>query len=375
MWARICFAGGDAADSRGDAQRGRGKNLPSEFVESVRRAGTAIRRLPRMRELRADLWVKQDKVMLNKFVISKELKSIVDKWQTHEQKRFNIFRMVSDTYYRENFHSDILKVLLEGHPDSLGLFMILLKKIKPSLNIDPAQYSDVSIEREPGRIDILVKSKKNNRCIIIENKINNAGDMEEQLSRYFDTTKKRWELETDAIVYLSLDGTKEPSPSTYQEINRKAVEEKLVLIAAFNNGTNDLIAGWLEPLQQKKEIDVDFRLAILQYADILMELGEDCMNTETQKLFIDWIKEDKNNFMQCVRVAELFNQRHLLVLRSMAERYNNPDLRKRLKIESAKVFPHYGYMLEIKVKVGNSNQVIVIEISDLGTSLGLCTWG
>src|ERR1019366_9028385 len=35
-----------------------GKNLPSEFVESVWRAGTAIRRLPRVCELRTNLWVK-----------------------------------------------------------------------------------------------------------------------------------------------------------------------------------------------------------------------------------------------------------------------------------------------------------------------------
>ena len=39
---------------------------------------------------------------------------MLDQWNMHVQQEFNIFRMVSEIYYRENFHSDILKVLLEA---------------------------------------------------------------------------------------------------------------------------------------------------------------------------------------------------------------------------------------------------------------------
>jgi hypothetical protein len=310
----------------------------------------------------------------NTFEISPDLHRIVDKWQTHERKRFNIFRMVSDTYYRETFHSDILKVLLEGHPDSLGLFINLLHTIKPSLNIVPYQYLNTTIKRERGRIDILIQSIETKRCIIVENKINNARDMDEQLSRYFNTTKAL-ELNTDAIVYLSLDGTKEPSRDAYQTSNNPEVEEKLVLIGAFNNRANDLVTGWLEPLLKTTDLDVDFRYTILQYIDILKELGEDYMNTEIQKLFIDWIKNDNSNFMECARIAELFNQRHLLALRCMAERYNSPELKSRLQIASAKVLSYRGWMLAIKVELAKSNHNIIIEISDCNLSISLCVYG
>jgi hypothetical protein len=131
----------------------------------------------------------------------------------------------------------------------------------------------------------------------------------------------------------------------------------------------------LEPLLKTTDLDVDFRYTILQYIDILKELGEDYMNTEIQKLFIDWIKNDNSNFMECARIAELFNQRHLLALRCMAERYNSPELKSRLQIASAKVLSYRGWMLAIKVELAKSNHNIIIEISDCNLSISLCVYG
>jgi hypothetical protein len=303
------------------------------------------------------------------FGISPDLKAMLAKWQTHERKTFNIFRMVSDTYHRENFHSDILKVLLDGHPDSLYLFIALLNNVKESLNIDPALYRGARIEREPGRIDILINSEQNNRGIIVENKINNAPDMHEQLSRYYNTSTHRWKLTIDAIVYLSLDGAKDPSPHAYQMANWKEVEAKVIKCAAFNNRENDLISAWLEPLYQREDIDDDFRLTILQYIDIVKELGEDCMNKDTQMLFVNWIAKDKGNFEQCKQIAELFCQRHLFALRIMAERYNSPECKNSLHIESAEVGRHRGAMLTIRVR--HNGHEIRVEISDCGNTLRL----
>ncbi|GHT89940.1 hypothetical protein FACS1894137_19320 [Spirochaetia bacterium] len=58
-------------------------------------------------------------------------------------------------------------------------------------NIDKKYYSDSKVEREEGKIDILIKSEETRHCIIIENKINNARDMDRQLPKYFIKQKDR----------------------------------------------------------------------------------------------------------------------------------------------------------------------------------------
>jgi hypothetical protein len=42
------------------------------------------------------------------FTINANLQKILDGWKTHERIPLNIFRLVSDTYHRENLHSDII---------------------------------------------------------------------------------------------------------------------------------------------------------------------------------------------------------------------------------------------------------------------------
>ena len=101
--------------------------------------------------------------------------------------RFNLFHVISNLYYRENFHSDIIAFILDPNANHgykhlmLNSFIALLNRI--GFNIDVANYYDAMVVREEARIDILIKSESNKRAIIIENKINNAGDMPRQLPR------------------------------------------------------------------------------------------------------------------------------------------------------------------------------------------------
>ena len=116
-----------------------------------------------------------------------------------ENYPFNIFELISDIYYRENFHSDIIAKLFEHK--------IILKNFLNYIEVDSNKYINSQIKREENKIDILIKTETN--CIIIENKLNWASDMREQLSRYYEICKND-KLEVDKIVYLSPNSSKQP---------------------------------------------------------------------------------------------------------------------------------------------------------------------
>ena len=112
----------------------------------------------------------------------------------NEDYPFNIFELISDTYYKENFHSDIIAKLLEHET--------VLKHFLDFIYVDASKYlnNDYSVVREENNIDILIKTDTN--CIIIENKLRWAKDMKEQLSRYYNDCLKN-NLEPDKVIYLS----------------------------------------------------------------------------------------------------------------------------------------------------------------------------
>ena len=108
-----------------------------------------------------------------------------------QQNLFNIFNIVSNLYYRENFHSDIIKYFLdpnEKHNCGSAFLNVFIQMLNEKINqkdkyIDATCYDNAVVVREEGRIDILIKSEMSHKCIIIENKINNAGDMQRQIPR------------------------------------------------------------------------------------------------------------------------------------------------------------------------------------------------
>ena len=123
----------------------------------------------------------------------KRYREYIDKNNFEENYPFNIFELISDIYYRENFHSDIIAQLLRNE--------IILKNFLDFIGVDKSKYENCEVEREESKIDILIKTKKN--CIIVENKLNWAKDMPEQLFRYYNECKNNKKLEVDKVVYLS----------------------------------------------------------------------------------------------------------------------------------------------------------------------------
>ena len=106
---------------------------------------------------------------------------IAKEYRFDEALEFNFFTSISDFYYRENFHSDILKVILNPSTDLIGnklyldIFIDVLKEIKKADKLKHFS-EDVTVEREEGRIDILIYDSS--KAIIVENKGNLAGPRE-----------------------------------------------------------------------------------------------------------------------------------------------------------------------------------------------------
>ena len=69
-----------------------------------------------------------------------------------ENYPFNIFELISDIYYRENFHSDIIAQLLKNE--------IILKNFLKFIGANESAYKKAEVEREESKIDILIKTEK-----------------------------------------------------------------------------------------------------------------------------------------------------------------------------------------------------------------------
>lgn len=208
---------------------------------------------------------------------------------------FNVFNLVSDLYYRENFHSDIIRFFLdttEKHECGdtfLSLFISMLNAL--GKNINPFHYQDAVAVREEGRIDILVKSNSSNRAIIIENKINNAGDMPRQIPRYFDYVSPN--LTIDAIVYIPLDRSKEPDKHDWTEGDKTRVSPLLVIVPAYEKNMTNLVANWLLPAELAVD-NINIISTLRQYSQLIKSLNTHIMDTVILEKFYNEMKNETN---------------------------------------------------------------------------------
>ena len=213
---------------------------------------------------------------------------------------FSFFKLISDKYYRENFHSDILKFLLENYATFFNSFLELI-------GVDENNYKNYEVIREEANIDILIKTDE--RAIIIENKINRAPDQKSQIYRYYKYIKEyknleneNKKLEVDKIVYLTpsesepsknslgydVDEKKEPKKNEY--IND--IKSKFKNIVGFNDNNNDIIYCLDKALESEER--EDYRVFLKHYIDILKETGVGDMSVIANK-FLEDIKEQSKS--------------------------------------------------------------------------------
>lgn len=210
-----------------------------------------------------------------------------------DRLKFNIFDIITDKWKKENLHSEILRFLLENYEVFFNNFLDLIK-IK-----NKKEYLNAEITNEEARIDILIKSEK--KAIIVENKINWAKDMPEQLFRYYNECKYSKGLEVDRIVYLSPNSSKEPADDSVKEIPKELIKT----IVGFDGSENDLVScleksrDKLKENLEKTKNNLDSEnfnklFFINHYIEILKRTGAGDMSTIKSKFAKEIIEKYKN---------------------------------------------------------------------------------
>ena len=224
----------------------------------------------------------------------KRYREYIDKNNFEENYPFNIFELISDIYYRENFHSDIIAKLFENE--------IVLKNFLDFIGVDKSKYENYEVEREESKIDILIKTEKN--CIIVENKLNWAVDMPEQLFRYYNECKNNKKLEVDKIVYLSPNSFKKPTEDSVKEIPKELIKT----IIGYDGENNDfytmVLQKSLEEMNNKEP--KEWRLLLEHYLKILRKTGVTKMDTLTKK-FYEKIKEEPQEYEKIKLIVNMYN--------------------------------------------------------------------
>jgi hypothetical protein len=218
-----------------------------------------------------------------------EMSAVVSGYRKNVAKKpFNLLLASSDVYYRENFHSEIIAAILEI-PNYRWNFFDLLNRLVSDV-IRPQNYSEVLVKVEDGKIDILVEDQRSKHCIIIENKLNNAGDQPRQIPRYVDRQQSRG-FRIDAVVYLSLDGSKRPDRSTWTIPDTELCEPiQFAYLTAFNNTTSDLVNGFLVSSMTTNR-SVQELSFLQQYKDLLEYIGRNQMDMLLMEKFYQQISD------------------------------------------------------------------------------------
>jgi hypothetical protein len=209
---------------------------------------------------------------------------------------FNAFALVSDLYYRENFHSDMMVAILDprgahGQGDRfLRLFLEFLRD-RHHLDIEPDDYRNAQVVPESAKIDVLIWDKTSGKAIIVENKINGAPDMDRQVVRYLEEVEDGRRLKCDAIVYLTLQQRGWPGTHGWTNDERERVSRLLKPICAFANAPDDLHSGWLGPcVGSAADSSLEVAHVIRQYRQIILKLGQNVMNQPLMQEFYDLLK-------------------------------------------------------------------------------------
>ena len=238
------------------------------------------------------------------------IKESEEKQEKRMETGFNLFYLISDHYYRETFHSDIIAALLSPK-EKHGEGNLYLNLFLDMIGVDKSNYQDAKVHKEygtndgtlGGRIDIFIEGG-NKHCVVVENKLNNAGDTYKQLPKYYHYLDNN-KYNIDKFVYLPLNPYKTPDKSDWSDEERIFIDGKLKILPAFLEGEPNLIDNWLE-IAEKKTENEDARFIIKQYVTVLRNLTNSIMNAKSLKSFYNEMIEG-DNLKTALSVRDMLN--------------------------------------------------------------------
>ena len=274
--------------------------------------------------------------------------------------KFNVFKLASDIYYRENFHSDVICNFLNprGSHGQGNVFLNAFIDMVNNLfnkNIDIFNYEHADAGREYKKIDILVRDEQSKHCIIIENKSHDASDTDRQLPKYYDYMVEEQYI-VDAIVYLPMEITKTPSIDDWTEDDKKNVDKLLCVLPIFNkNAACNLVDAWLKPCSTLVN-DIDCISTLRQFGDLLTTLSNSKMETAVFEKFYNFVTDGENEFNNAIAIREMLNNFPVYMAERLLEEFKEHGIKK-----------HKDNWVFIEFKVNNTTYVIDIDSVDKKT--------
>ena len=219
---------------------------------------------------------------------------------------FNILSdVISEKYYTEDFHSDIIKQLLKNKA--------FLNPFLSFIDVDYKEYKNYEILRENGinseedgrgRIDILIKDDKSKKAVIIENKINWACDTYRQLKKYYGYISKELKLKVDKIVYLVPDSGKIPENQSIEGIPKKLIK----IVIGYDGKGNDFYTQCVKKgiKNLKNNSKKEWFVLAEHYLQILKEKGKSKMSYLEKEFYKD-ITANNENLEKAHLIADIYN--------------------------------------------------------------------
>lgn len=210
-----------------------------------------------------------------------------------------VFRSISDAFYRENFHSDLLAYYFEEPLVKRKLIDWLneIREQEDRLFFSEFEYGEV--RRENLRIDILLLSNNGDEAILIENKSNEAVDQFRQLPHYVAELEKRG-CKIKAILYLTHSAAKGPTTEGWTEGEKIVIKKQMC--SAKLVGCDSLTEKLIDPVLQES---TDIRLSglSLELKKLFHTLVYGGLNMSTMADFAAELQAGKNydNLRQIIR--------------------------------------------------------------------------
>ena len=185
--------------------------------------------------------------------------------------------VIDELHANENAHSRILRLLLayKGSNNYPVYASFLRLMVKHCLACRSLEVVDPVFKNEEGRIDVLIKESlsKNPFAVIIENKVRDAVDQDEQIQRYLNKVMTEFPSDRIFVVYLTKDGEK-------QVADYSLTEQAKTILGMTNESDGRYI-----PLNYRYEILPWLEQEVLPN----LPLKEDLLAASV-KLYIDYLK-------------------------------------------------------------------------------------
>jgi len=289
----------------------------------------------------------------------------------NEDIGFNLFTIISDLFYRENFHRDIIYEFLNpqgSHKEGNKYLMLFLDM----LNISRSFFQNAIVEKEytienNRRIDTLITDNTSKKAIIIENKMNNAGDMDRQLPDYYNYVHKLG-YDIISIVYISLSKNKVPDKTNWEKDEIESIQKCLNIIPAFSSDTDiNLCDNWLKDCINSSD-KIDCISGLRQYVKLIKFLNKNNMDNVILEKFYENLKIGEN-LNTAISIRNMLNDLPAFLASRIQNRYMS-NYAPFAKMGRNKDF----YVIFDEFTLNGNNQYYRLNVRCNESGYDLCFW-